>query len=131
MKTILLVLVLLPLLFVGAIAQDADGDGVLDVDDNCPLVPNADQADGDVLNVCASNPDFIPEQACFAQYKCQYGEHFCNVPMCACLPLDVPCPKVCSDVTDGAICALSWSNSQGEAECIWEAGSADGFGDAC
>ena len=28
-------------------APDADGDGVPDARDNCPAVPNADQADGD------------------------------------------------------------------------------------
>ena len=27
--------------------QDTDGDGIADVDDNCPQVPNADQADSD------------------------------------------------------------------------------------
>jgi hypothetical protein len=38
---------------------DTDGDGVLDADDNCTLVPNADQrdVDGDGFgNIC--DPDF-------------------------------------------------------------------------
>jgi len=47
----------------GAQAQgvlDSDGDGVLDVQDNCPLVPNTDQADRDedgVGDVC--DPDDV------------------------------------------------------------------------
>ena len=38
---------------------DSDGDGIADASDNCPAVPNADQADGDmdgVGNVCDNCP---------------------------------------------------------------------------
>lgn len=43
-----------------AMASDVDGDGILDVYDNCPDLPNADQADvdgdgfGNVCDVCAT-----------------------------------------------------------------------------
>jgi hypothetical protein len=42
---------------------DSDGDGVTDHDDNCPAIPNGDQADsdddtiGDVCDVCPESPD--------------------------------------------------------------------------
>ena len=41
-----------------ALAQDADGDGVPDASDNCPLVANPDQADCDndgIGNACQSS----------------------------------------------------------------------------
>lgn len=43
---------------------DTDGDGVLDVDDNCPLHPNADQRDNDgdgSGDVCDDTPDGDPD----------------------------------------------------------------------
>jgi len=51
-----------------AIAQDdLDGDGIPDAEDNCPTVPNADQADGDgdgVGDVCDNCPlAFNPDQS--------------------------------------------------------------------
>jgi hypothetical protein len=42
---------------------DDDNDGVLDANDNCPLVPNADQADGDgdgIGTACDPNPNDGP-----------------------------------------------------------------------
>jgi hypothetical protein len=41
------------------LGADTDGDGVLDLNDNCPLVPNADQADADLDgrgDVCDGSP---------------------------------------------------------------------------
>jgi len=44
---------------------DSDGDGILNVDDNCPTVSNADQADadadgvGDVCDVCEGSDDSL------------------------------------------------------------------------
>ncbi|MFC1732464.1 T9SS type A sorting domain-containing protein [candidate division KSB1 bacterium] len=44
---------------------DLDGDGIADIDDNCPSVANADQADddcdgvGDVCDVCPNGDDMI------------------------------------------------------------------------
>jgi hypothetical protein len=43
-----------------ALAQDVDGDGILDISDNCPGVYNPLQANGDLDtagNVCDCNPD--------------------------------------------------------------------------
>ncbi len=48
-------------------ADDSDGDGIVDVEDNCPDTPNADQADGDgdgVGDACDNCPDIAnPDQA--------------------------------------------------------------------
>jgi hypothetical protein len=44
------------------LGTDTDGDGVIDADDNCPDIPNADQADedgdgvGDVCDICPLTP---------------------------------------------------------------------------
>ncbi|NCG18153.1 MAG: hypothetical protein GWP91_03965 [Rhodobacterales bacterium] len=49
---------------------DSDGDGLLDTNDNCPTIPNADQADangngvGDVCDVCGSTPDPDADGVC-------------------------------------------------------------------
>ena len=49
------------------IAVDTDGDGIGDIDDNCPLLANPDQADGDddgVGDGCDNCPeDYNPDQA--------------------------------------------------------------------
>jgi hypothetical protein len=45
--TLLLTAILLIFAPATLAVDDVDGDGIPDADDNCPLVPNADQADGD------------------------------------------------------------------------------------
>ena len=49
------------------VADDPDADGVATADDNCPEVPNADQADGDsdgngdACDACPATPNLAPE----------------------------------------------------------------------
>jgi hypothetical protein len=56
--TILFVTLLLCLATTPVVAQDADGDGVPDAEDNCPAIPNPDQADGDDIG----GGEFLYEQ---------------------------------------------------------------------
>jgi hypothetical protein len=67
-----------------SIIDDADGDGIPDDDDNCPGVPNADQADfdfdrfGDVCDNCltAPNPgqDDCDNDHCGNLCDCDYNQ---------------------------------------------------------
>jgi len=61
---------------VGAQELDFDGDGVPDTADNCPSVPNPDQADadgdglGDACDSCLSGPDSDADGICNAVDNC-------------------------------------------------------------
>lgn len=49
---------------------DDDGDGIPDVEDNCPHVFNPDQADGDgdgIGDGCTMFPIYVPQLPIFAQ----------------------------------------------------------------
>ena len=57
--------------------DDDDDDGILDMDDNCPLTPNADQSDldgdgvGDVRDICPDTPsgEEVDENGCSLSQK--------------------------------------------------------------
>ncbi|MFD0975780.1 hypothetical protein [Salinimicrobium gaetbulicola] len=58
---------------------DGDGDGVCDNDDNCPAVPNPDQADNDqdgIGNVCDDTPD--GDEPCAAKGGDSDGDGICD-----------------------------------------------------
>jgi hypothetical protein len=77
--------------------KDSDGDGVVDVDDNCPNVANPDQADadedgvGDVCEVCYLNSD------CGQDEFCMFPDGVCEGPgMCTEQPEG--CPEIYAPV---------------------------------
>ena len=69
---------------------DTDGDGILDSEDNCPLVPNTDQAnlDGDVYgDVCDDDDDGdgIPDvDSCTAAGGTCNADNYCEVQTVEC-----------------------------------------------
>ena len=64
----------------GAVLQDSDNDGLPDITDNCPDVPNPGQSDADddgIGDVCDSCPTVTGESCC-GNGICDAGEDACS-----------------------------------------------------
>lgn len=85
--------------------SDADGDGISDLSDNCPVIPNMDQADGDydlIGDACDSFPDDRDNE----QAQCEADLSQCQVDIGTC-PADL---GACQ--TDLAQCTTDLSDSE-------------------
>ena len=106
---------------------DDDNDGVLDIDDNCPLVANADQADADGDgdgDVCDADDD--DDGVLDVDDNCQFSAN----------PLQEDSDgdglgDVCDDDVDGDGVDNSLDNCPTDANPVQVDTDSDGMGDAC
>lgn len=102
---------------VGADANDSDGDGILNEDDNCPDVANPDQADEDGDGTGDACETVVRPDECVSSEECDGVTLVCDAGTCDVVTCesDDACPE--DAVCVGTLCRFA-PVCQGDGDCV-------------